>query len=307
MAYRSTARRAPVLLAALAPALVLVALGPDAARAADAVTDAPAAPVFDDAPSRSVLVGIGATAAPLYEGSDEYRIAPFPIISYDSGVPGPRRFEFRALDDIRLHAARFGGFSFGPIAGYRFGRDEEDADILDGLGDVEGGIVGGAFVAFDAPVSEFASVGLDIGVSHQFTGDPRDDDFLDDIGFDNGYGYIIDFGASANIAVTPRIDLALRAGAEYADDDYMQTHFGISPTQAASSAAAGPALGGFDAEGGIKNVYLNANAAFDVTDKIQLRAGAGYSRLLGDAADSPVSVDDNQFTGSLGVAYRFEF
>lgn len=289
-----------------------------AALAATVSTSALAADVIVDQPfevetptARSILLGAGVGVAPKYEGSDEYRVFGFPIFSYNSGVAGdgPRRFEFRALDDIRLHVLRFGNFSAGPLAGYRFGRDEDDADILEGLGDIEGGVVGGAFAAYDVYVSPNATVGVDAAISHQFTGDPFDDDrFGGDIDiFDNEYGYLIDLGVSADLDLTPRLNLALRAGAEYADDDYMATHFGITTDQAASSAASGPTLDAFDADAGFKNVYVNANAAFDVTDRLQLRTGAGYSRLLGDAADSPVSVSDNQFTGSVGVGYRFRF
>ena len=278
----------------------ILALTAGTALSADPV---PAEPSFEPAPMRSVLLGAGVSIAPEYEGSDEYRVGGFPIFSFDTGVPGPRRFEFRALDDIRLHVARLNGFSFGPIGGYRFGRDEDDADILAGLGDIDGGVVGGAFVAYDFSISEGSTLGVDVGISRQFSGDALDENVPGNAAFDGDFGFIVDFGASANLALSPRASLALRVGAEYASDDYMDTHFGINAAQAANS----PTLGAFDAEAGIKNVYANANLAFDVTERIQVRAGGGYSRLVGDAADSPVSVSDNQFSGSLGVGYRFKF
>ena len=287
------------------------------ALAADPVPFEPA-PFTEPAPQRSVLLGIGAAVAPLYEGSDEYRVAPFPIIAPDFGGDGPRRFEFRALDDIRLHVLRLGGFSAGPLAGYRFGREESDAPSLAGLGDVDGGLVLGGFMAFDAEVSPGATVGVDLGISSQVTGDALvlDRDALVAAApagavvpplVDREFGFEVDLGASASIDLSPRANLALRAGAVYADDDYMDTHFSISPLQALGSATAGPALGAFDADAGVKNVYVNANLAFEVTERFEVRAGAGYSYLLGDASDSPISVTDHQFTGSLGVGYRIRF
>lgn len=313
---------------AVTSASVLALAAP--ALAADPVPFEPA-PVVEPAPApqRSVLLGIGATVAPLYEGSDEYRVAPFPIIAPDLGGDGPRRFEFRALDDIRLTAVRFGGLSVGALGGYRFGREEDDADLLRGLGDVDGGVVLGGFLGYDFLVSENATFGADVAISTQVTGDAFDDDAFSDNRFDlirsriednYGYGYTIDFGVSGDVDISPRLNLATRVGAEYASEEYMRTYFGVNQGQSDASAlpengATRVSVFGVGADrnfadaidGQVKSVYVNANVTYDVTDSFQVRAGAGYARLLGDAADSPISESDNQFTGSLGVAYRIRF
>ena len=166
-------RRTPALSASLVASLLVMSASPS--LAADAVVQVPAAPAFEDAPMRSILLGGGVGVAPTYEGSDEYTVFPFPIFSYDSGVDGPRRFEFRALDDIRFHALRLGGFSTGPLAGYSFGREEDAGDILDGLGDVDGGVVAGGFVSYDFVISPSATIGADIGIKTQVTGDAFDE------------------------------------------------------------------------------------------------------------------------------------
>ena len=308
-----------LLVAAAASLLATSAL------AADAIVDVQPDPVFEETTMRSVLLGAGVGVAPTYEGSDEYRVFPFPIFSYDSGVDGPRRFEFRALDDIRLHALRFGGLSAGPLAGYSFGREEDQGDILEGLGDVDGGVVLGGFLSYDAIVSDGVTIGADVAVSTQVSGDAFDERrFLglavpvrDRIEDNFGYGYEVDFGVSGEFDLTPRLNLATRVGATYASAEYMRTYFGVNAQQSTNAAAAGNVVPVFgvganpafaDAiDGQVKNIYVNANAAFDVTDRFQVRAGAGYSRLIGDAADSPISVSDNQFTGSLGLGYRFKF
>ena len=303
-----------------------------AAHAADVVAFDPVEPVAEPVPQRSVLVGGGVGFAPSYEGSDEYRVFGFPIVSYSSGVDGPRRFEFRSVDDIRFHALRFGGLSVGPLAGYTFGRDEDDGDALLGLGDVDGGVVVGGFASYDVEVAPGAVIGADVGISTQVTGDAYDAEPFDRVGLalplrnrieeNYGYGYTVDFGVSGEFDLTPRLNLATRVGAEYASEEYMRTFFGVNPGQSASAALLGNAVPAFGTvvnptapaleqavaiDGQIKNVYANVSAAFDVTDRFEVRAGLGYSRLLGDAADSPVTVSDDQFTGSLGVGYRFRF
>ena len=321
-------------------ALVSLAVGATPALAADPVPFEPA-PTVEPVRQRSVLLGVGAAVAPLYEGSDEYRVAPFPIIAPDFGGDGPRRFEFRGLDDIRLHALRFGGLSAGPLAGYRFGREEDDADVLRGLGDVDGGVVLGGFVGYDFDIAPGATIGADVAVSTQVSGDAFDADPFRGVApairsriEDNyGYGYTVDFGLSGEFDLTPRLNLATRVGAEYASEEYMRTYFGVNAAQAISARDAGNSISTFgtpggafrpfagatvanapaglqfadDIDGQVKNVYVNANATFDVTDRFQVRAGAGYSHLLGDASDSPISETDHQFTGSLGVAYRIRF
>lgn len=45
----------------------------------------------------------------------------------------------------------------------------------------------------------------------------------------------------------------------------------------------------------------------DLSERWLLKAGGRYGRLLGDAADSPVVETENQFSGVLGLGYRFDW
>ena len=290
-----------------------------AAFAADAIVDGdPAAPtVPEEMFQPSLLIGGGAGFEPRYEGSEEYRVFPFSIISYDSGEPGPRRFEFRGLDDIRYHALRFGSFSVGPIAGYNFGRDEDDSSRLRGLGDIDGGLILGGFASYEFYNMQDVSWSADVGISTQVTGDAFNEsrfagvalpvNVRNRLGDGYGYGYELDLGVSGEFAVDERLNIAARFGTVYASDEYMRTHFGVSTAQAIAANAAGNPLNTFDADAGFKNVYAKVNMTYELTENIQLRAGAGYSRLLNDAANSPITENKNQFSGSLGAAYRIRF
>jgi outer membrane scaffolding protein for murein synthesis (MipA/OmpV family) len=89
----------------------------------------------------------------------------------------------------------------------------------------------------------------------------------------------------------------------WASDDYMENAFGVTSADAQRT--------GFDkftAGAGVKNVQAFIQTAYRLTDHWSLTGAFGYSRLLGDAEDSPL-VDDagspNQFLVGLGVAYRF--
>ena len=83
----------------------------------------------------------------------------------------------------------------------------------------------------------------------------------------------------------------------------MQSYFGVSGAQAARSRNRA-----FQAESGFADVGLEANLNYAITEHWMMFGTLGYSRLLGDAADSPLVDGEgsaNQFRAFTGVAYRF--
>lgn len=232
----------------------------------------------------SIAAGGFVTVAPVYEGSDKYRASVFPIAypTFGDGNGERSRLTFRGIEDVRYAAFRKGAFDIGPLVGYTFGRDEDLSSDLDGLGDVDGGIIGGAFASYT--VGGFS---IDAAVSKQLTG-------LDESGF------LARFGAGYETAVTDQLTLSFYAGGTYASNDYMDNMFSVS---AAQSLASG--LPAFNAGWGFKNIDFKTSASFQATESLNLRANIGYSRLIGDAADSPISVTNDQFSGGLGFIYNF--
>lgn len=233
--------------------------------------------------------GVGAFAfvSPLYEGSDEYRLGGVPIAFpvFNNGISEERsRVAFRGLDDVRVSVLQLGAFDVGPVVGYRFGRDEDDSTKLGGLGDVDGGFVAGGFASYT--LNGFS---LDGALSSQVTGD-GDQGFTGEI--TAGYDYDL----------SDRLVLGGRLSTEYASNDYMDQYFSITDVQALNSTQ-GYAV--FDAGSGFKSVGADLSLSFAATERLSLRTTAGYSRLIGDAADSPISEADNQFRGGAGFTFRF--
>lgn len=262
----------PALLSASAPA------------AAQAPYDTYGA--YDNGAS-GLSVGVGGVVAikPKYEGSDEYDVYGFPVIipQFGGSVLGDR-LKIRGADDVRYRLFESNGFEVGPLAGYAFGRDEDDGDLLRGLGDVDDGIVLGAYAGYRLGI-----VLLDVSYHHIVSGD--------DTGYQIRFGGEIEQPISSNAVITARV------GGTFADDNYMDTYFGISGAQAASSVAG---LSMYETSSGIKDVHVELGTRIDLTDRWQIRAGARYGRLVGDAADSPIVESENQFSGYLGAAYRFD-
>jgi outer membrane protein len=234
---------------------------------------------------RQLVLDVGAYGLfmPRYEGSDEMRVLAFPVIipGFVGGPEGPSNFAFRGLDDLRYSVLRRQGFVAGVTGGYTFGRDEDAAGRLTGLGDVDGGIVAGGFVGY-----ENGPFQGDISFHRKLTGDST--------------GFEIRAGVQAERQVTDRVTLTARLGTTYATDQYMDAYFSVSPAQAITSP-----LPVYDADAGFKDVHLQLSSAYEITDRWRLNAGLKYSHLLGDVADSPIVENEHQLSGNLGLTYRF--
>lgn len=89
----------------------------------------------------------------------------------------------------------------------------------------------------------------------------------------------------------------------YASKDYMDEYFSIN---AGDSARSG--LSTFNADDGFKDVGVDANLTYQFTNNWSATGTLKYTRLLGDAADSPVTDnngDENQLFGGLLINYTF--
>ncbi len=238
---------------------------------------------FDGRPSSGgfdLQVGGLAIVKPKYEGSKEYEVWGVPVIA-PAGGDGKGFVQFKGVDDLRFRVLSANGFEAGPVVGYRFGRDEDDADRLLGLGDVDGGLVVGGYVAY-----RLGSVMPFISYNHQVTGD--------------------DTGGLARIGIETRQELGrgatgtLTGGFTWADDDYMNSYFGVSGAQSGNSA-----FNVFRASSGFKDAFIRATIDVPIGAQWTLKMTGGYSHLLGDASESPISETDSQWTSGLGLAYRF--
>ncbi|MEF2072702.1 MipA/OmpV family protein [Consotaella aegiceratis] len=260
----------------------------DAALAADAVEgDAIPLPVYEAPdPARfgglrqqlgewDVMLGAGAMVEPKYEGSDEFEITPVPFISATFG-------DRLTIDPGGVTADLYetGPLKFSATLGYEGGRNEDDADELDGLGDIDFGVtVGGRASATFGPAEFYASVEKTIEGSEGLLGVA---------------------GIELTHAFTPSLLLGLGASATYADDNHMEAYFGIDADQARRSG-----YETFDAEAGFKRVDFTASATVAFTENWFARGEADVGILVGDAADSPIVKEEVQPSGMLLIGYRF--
>ena len=271
--------------------LAVLALVPQKTYAQDSVWDAD---------KWEISVGGGAGYGPKYEGSDEMEFDAFPYISIEWNElvflsPG---------DGLGIDFYRGGDLEASASIGYDSGREEgDDRKNLNGLGDVDDAVTANLSVEYElGPVESFIGIsrnmggtdGLQVEIGVEgiiplalltgrggFDGlDSEDDD--DD--YDGPHG--------------PAIMLGLFA--EWVDDNHAEGYFGVNAAQSARSG-----LVQYTAESGFKSVGAEVGLLYPITDSWSVVTLAEYSQLVGDAADSPVVKDKNQFSGGMFLSYRF--
>lgn len=223
----------------------------------------------------SLIVGAGAIYEPEYEGGGDFAIQPVPFVVFNYG-------DWLEIDPrgVTVTAIRHEGFAFAAKVGYEGGRDEDDADRLRGLGDIDFAATVGAKASYDWNGFEiFAAVDQTINGSESLIGT---------------------FGVEYQAPVTERLILGAGVEAVVANDKHMQAYFGVNAAQAARSG-----LPEYKAEAGLKRVDVSASAIYMLSENWLVRGEAGVGFLTGDAADSPIVEEKVQPSASIFVGYKF--
>lgn len=219
-------------------------------------------------------LGAGAMVKPNFEGASTVMISPYPIVALKY-LRLPGLFTIGGGPDD--------GFSLFPSLNVVGTRKDTSATYLNGLGTVD------------------TAVELGLGASYRYG-------FVKGSiearrGFGGHEGFVGSVGI--DLIATPIAGLTVEAGprASFADQTYMQTYFGVTAAQAGTSGYAA-----FKPNAGFKSVGVAAKATYELTPEWRLHFGAGYDRLIGDAAGSPILKSGgsaDQFTARAGVSYRF--
>ncbi len=242
-----------------------------------------------------VFVGAGVAIAPEFEGSDEYEttfVPGFQAVWRDRVLITPEglgAFVIRQ-DSLRVSAA----------IGYGGGRKEDDSVYLRGLGNIEDGAV--------------LSLGAQYDLGRRLTATADVRTFLD-----GSKGTVISVGLQTQVPfgvvrgallptgapydeVADRQGLAFIGGIslDWADDNYNQSFFGVDAMQSSASG-----YQQYDAKGGLKSVKVEVGFTQPMGKNWGLTGIAAYSKLLGDAADSPIVQDTDSLSATLAIGYKF--
>ncbi|WP_187830384.1 MipA/OmpV family protein [Siccirubricoccus phaeus] len=230
----------------------------------------------------TVRLGAGALIGPAYPGSEGSRVRPLPLvdIAYRANLPGLDTIFLNTQQGLGIVALRYGPFSLGGSLGFAPGRDQDLGGRLRGMGDIDAGPRGSLFLH-----GNFGPLLLSVQADRAF-GDQE--------------GTTVTLGATYRRRLTPSLSLAGHLGASWADEDHMQEWFGVTPLQASRTA-----FPSYRPEAGFRNVTASLSGNYLFSERWVLNATIGVTRLLGDAADSPIVQRETQPFGLLGLSYRF--
>jgi outer membrane scaffolding protein for murein synthesis (MipA/OmpV family) len=225
---------------------------------------------------RIQLLG-GVAAMPLYEGSNRYWLVP---------APG---FDIRykdiafvsAGDGLGINLLRGQTYRAGVAINYDIGRSQHAAYRLNGIGSIPPSPELRLFA--EAALLPFV---LSVDLRKQLMGTE---------------GIIGDLGAYMPVIGTEELVVFVGPGVTFANRTYMQKYFGIGTSQAVPQSHFSP----YAADGGAKNANFGVSAIYHFTDEWYINADAGYERLIGSAAGSPIVQTRNQLIADLQIGYQF--
>lgn len=244
----------------------------------------------------STSVGAGAIWGPAFSGSSDYQLMVVPNIQVNYGDT----FFASVGQGVGYNFAVSPEWVVGPLVKFDFGRDADGENTfrvagdkstaLRGFQDVDSTILLGGFARFQRDMWS-AKIELLQGMSGH-------EGMIADFSLD----YNARFGGS-EAQPGPPIFLATGPRMRWASDDYTNTYYGIS---AADSLGSG--LPRYTAGGGIATIGWSFALVMPVSPTISLIGFAGYDKLMGDAADSPLVVQrgsENQFSTGAFLSYKF--
>lgn len=220
----------------------------------------------------SFRAGLGVTYAPGYFGSDEQ------VLGF-GGAFSRERFQlgrFATGDGPR------DGMIYAGSVRFVGAREASEFAELAGLPDV------------DPTVELGGSLGYRLGDAEAFVSLRY--------GFLGHNSYVGEVGADYTFDPSPDISVTAGPRALWGDDGYARTYFGVDEAAAMASA-----FDAYDASAGLMSAGVEVEAIYAINENWEIVGTFRYDRLQGDAADSPITVSDDQLSTTIALTRRFSF
>ncbi|WP_245978516.1 MipA/OmpV family protein [Aurantiacibacter xanthus] len=245
-------------------------------------------------------VGVGVAVNPSYLGSDDYVFTPLPVVQGSIGGVGisPRGGGL-ALDFIPDGDGKV-DFDLGVAARLRANRSTQIEDeVVASLGKLGKAIEVGpsAGVTINKVLHGYDSLTFSADAAWDINGAHK--------------GFVVSPSVTYFTPLSRGMVASLSLSTEYADAKFHDYYFAVSPEQSAATGGELPVFqpsgGGFTRAGATLLTGIDLDG--DITNGgFALILVGGYSRVLGDAADTPftsVRGSRDQFFGAFGVGYTF--
>ncbi|WP_370183106.1 MipA/OmpV family protein [Alteriqipengyuania sp.] len=244
-----------------------------------------------------IQVGVGVAYGADYDGSDDYEAFPLPLIQGSLGGLGiqPRPAGV-ALDFVQDGEGPV-AFTLGPVLRVRTSR----------TGDIEDPVVAAAG-ELDTAIEVGPSAGVTYaGVLHGYDSISAGVDVRWDVAGAHE-GRTISPSITYFTPLSRGIAVSLALSAEHADGDFQDYYYSVTPAQALASG-----LPVYDAGAGFNKVGATLIGGIDLDGDLTngglaIFAVGGYSRMIGDAADSPFVAQRgsaDQWLAGAGLGYTF--
>ena len=204
---------------------------------------------------------------------------------------GGRAFELEGLN-ARLDVVGDPVVRAGPALGFNLPRtDDADSDVVALLPERNVAVHAGLFGGFALPVDGLreGSLAGTLTVLGDVSGVHDGATATADVELFFAASYMLRFGIGLN--------------ATLASDEYMASYFSVSGPDAAATG-----LSRFDASAGRKDVGAEVYSTLSFSESLEIFSRVAYTRLLGDAADSPIVAiegNDEQLFFGAGNFWRF--
>ncbi|KVO46410.1 structural protein MipA [Burkholderia ubonensis] len=228
-------------------------------------------------------ISLGGGVAPRYQGSSQYRgvVAPSFSATFDNGL-------FIGEDGIGYRMNLPHDVFVSAAVSYDSGRADENrfdlpgSDYLKGMGRIPGSVLVGVRAGVKLYGNAVLSVTLDTPVTHTTRGVSGQVDL------------------AVPVFKAAKDEIVVTGSVHGGSGRYMQTFYGVTDAQAASSR-----FRPYSPGGGIDSVSMSAVWTHAVSQHWSILATAGVSRLVGRAGNSPIVQSRTNYHGMAGVSYRF--
>lgn len=219
-------------------------------------------------------LGVGVASGPGYQGSDDNRTVVLPIISIERGrffADLRNGVGYKLIDESAVEV----GASLAFMPGYR------RRDVPTGLDRLSNGAGARAFTAL-----KLGGLKATIGATQAIDSGTR--------------GLLADASLAYPLVLSPKVMIVPAVGATWGDRKYNDRYFGVTNAEAARSSLPSYRLGA-----GFKDVSASATGIYRVNARVSLSTTLALTRLVGDAADSPMVAHKTRPQAIVSAAYNF--
>ncbi len=235
--------------------------------------------LYGAAPDRdSGRIGAVAIVGPRYMGSEETGFLALPALDYQwrsgwfAGTGNGAGYNFSATQQAQ----------YGLRLTADIGRKQSRADALNGMGSINPRPEVGAFLNYSVTPQTVLTSSLRYGAGN------------------DSNGLIVDLGAAWSTSLSPTWRLGLGLTGTLVNASYMQSYFGVTTAQSANSGYATYTPGS-----GWRDLRANAALTWQINQRTVINFGLSASTLVGDARESPLSLQANGLSGVVAVLYGF--